>query len=188
MSSSSSTFPSLFSFSPHHPQKVFDTTIRWNFSSEFASKERKEKQKSTSLLTSSAYIPLSLYLINPSTHRRPFFPKFIPTLMDILSTGGFWFSLLMLSASPNIHFGCSAPSHWFLWRWNCDWTDLSWRPRDPARDLHCDSIKDADAPYYYLPGKWWKGIAAPYDLHSERTLLCQIWTELVTVEMKHTET
>ncbi len=84
-----------------------------------------------------------------SSH-RPFFPEFIPALMDILSTDGFWFRPLMLSASPNIHFGCSAPSHWFLWRWNSDWTDLSWRPRAPTCALHCYSIWRRKHPIAWL--------------------------------------
>lgn len=94
-----------------------------------------------------------LSLINPSTQsfpsnssHRPFFPKFISALMDILSTGGFWFRLLMLSASPNIHFGRSTPSHWFLWRWNSDWIDLSWRPRAPTCLAPLQHMKE-DAPY-----------------------------------------
>lgn len=68
----------------------------------------------------------------PLTQVTAFYFESHFSLMDILSTDSFWFRLLMLSASPNIHFGCSAPSHWFLWRWNSDWTDLSWRPRAPT--------------------------------------------------------
>lgn len=84
----------------------------------------------------------SILSVSPSSTSRPFrfrltqvtafYSESHFSLMDILSTDSFWFRLLMLSASPNIHFGCSAPSHWFLWRWNSDWTDLSWRPRTPT--------------------------------------------------------
>ena len=80
-----------------------------------------------------------------------FFRNSFQPLMDIPSTDGFWFRLLMLSASPNIHFGCSAPSHWFLWRWNSDWTDLSWRPRGPHACLAPLQHMKEDAP---CPTDW----------------------------------
>lgn len=91
------------------------------------------------------YIPLFLLSLPrqlrtglrfPLTQVTAFYSESHFSLMDILSTGSFWFRPLMLSASSNIHFGCNAPSHWFLWRWNSDWTDLSWRPRAPPTHTH----------------------------------------------------
>lgn len=104
-----------------------------------------------------------------------FYSKSHFTLMDILSADSFWFRLLMLSAPSNIHFGCNAPSHWFLWRWNSDWTDLSWRPRAPSHmsPLH---MKE-DAPRCLTSKR--RGAnelvhLAPHSLSLNITLLCKI--------------
>ena len=125
------SFVFSFLFSPCRPHGLFEAAIQKR-KGHFSWRRTRSQQ----LLWPYLLILLSSFRLCPdpplsNSSHRPFFPKFIPALMDIPSTDGFWFRLLMLSASPNIHFGCSAPSHWFLWRWNSDWTDLSWWPRGP---------------------------------------------------------
>lgn len=127
------------------------------------------------------YIPLFLLhqagrgLCFPLTQVTAFYSKSHFTLMDILSADSFWFRLLMLSAPSNIHFGCNAPSHWFLWRWNSDWTDLSWRPRAPSHmsPLH---MKE-DAPRCLTSKRRGANELVHLALHSlslNITLLCKI--------------
>lgn len=163
----------IFAFPYSHSSliSIITSSSQWNFIFESVKKKGKGlspegEAKVNSLICSySSILPISPPRqplpapLSDWSHRLFFFPpspKFISALMDILSTDGFWFRLLMLSASPNIHFGCSAPSHWFLWRWNSDWTDLSWRPRAQACASHRSSIwkRSADD---YLTGKRRRG-------------------------------
>ena len=115
-----------FLFDTSHPVKLY-FWIKGHF------RLLKEMQKSTS--PQAWYVLLyspCLSLINLS-HR--FFPSTWGPFFHLQNSSQHWwmyqaqttfdFGLLILSASPNIHFGCSAPSHWFLRRWNSDWTDLS---------------------------------------------------------------